>query len=561
MQKRSMGRRILRWAALALGVVLILAAGVFLAQSGWIDPLLGAGSAARTGAVTEANGSRGTQVGTVTTVDGAEVMTVALRPAASGVGVVSAAGNLALAQEQRVVIEVTGIVSDVLVNVGDTVAVGDLLAVLDSRSAEEAVEQALLDFASAQAAYDDELAGADASEIAAAEANLRAAQANLADVQDGASPQELAGAQASLAAAQAEYAELLAGPSDAELSQLSADLRKAEVAVAEAQTEYDAIAWRNDAGMTSQAAALQSATIDLERAQGAFLESTADPNQSQIQTALSQIQNAQQSLTDLRNQPTAAQIADAESQVASAESNLQTLVGNSVALETARVQLAQAQLNLNSAVADLAHTELRAPVSGAVLAVNLVRGQQVGSGAEAITLADTSDLELTVNVAEVDIDQITVGMPASIALDALPGQSFDGVVERVAPASDPNQSVVNYPVTIQLTDPNLGKVRSGMTAVATLTNQDAVDGLLAPRSAVQETDGRPTVTVVRDGQAFVTPVTTGEIQGEWIVVQADDLQAGDEIVGEVASFVDENSGFPFGPGGGAPRPPGAPRNR
>ncbi len=494
MQERSFWRRALRWAGIALGVVLILAAGVFLAQSGWIDGLIGAGDVTSIPGTsgqfpTGATGSAGT--------DAAASTTVALRPASSGVGVVSAAGNLALAQEQRVVVEVTGIVSNVLVNVGDTVAVGDLLAVLDSRSAEEAVEQALLNFASAQAAYNDELAGADPSEIAASEASLRAAQANLADVQDGPSAQELASAQASLAAAQAEYDELLAGPSDAELTQLSADLRKAEVAVAEAQTNYDAIAWRNDAGMTSQAAALQSATIDWERTQGAYIESTAEANQSQIQSALSNIQKAQQTLADLRAQPTAAQIADAESQLASAEANLQQIQGgaDTAALETARVQLAQAQLNLNTAVADLASTELRAPVAGTVLAVNLVRGQQVGSGVEAITLADTSDLELTVNVAEVDIDQVTVGMPAEIELDALPGQSFSGEVKRVAPASDPDQSVVNYPVTIQLTDPNLGKVRSGMTAIATLTNQTAVDGLLAPRSAVQEVDGQATVIV------------------------------------------------------------------
>lgn len=50
------------------------------------------------------------------------------------------------------------------------------------------------------------------------------------------------------------------------LTQLSAALKKAEITLAEAQRAYDQIAWRNDVGMTSEAAALQSATIDYESA-------------------------------------------------------------------------------------------------------------------------------------------------------------------------------------------------------------------------------------------------------------------------------------------------------
>jgi multidrug efflux pump subunit AcrA (membrane-fusion protein) len=98
-----------------------------------------------------------------------------------------------------------------------------------------------------------------------------------------------------------------------------------------------------------------------------------------------------------------------------------------------------------------------------------------------------------------------------------------------------------------------------MTAIATLTNLTAVSGLLAPRSAVQEVDGQATVMVMRDGQTSTVPVTTGEIQGEWSVVQSAELQEGDEVVGSVASFVDEDSGLPFGPGGGGPPGGGAMR--
>jgi RND family efflux transporter MFP subunit len=303
--------------------------------------------------------------------------------------------------------------------------------------------------------------------------------------------------------------------------------------------------------MTSQAAELQSATLDYEDALAAYEQATAPATTSDLQSAMSDIQNAQEQLDTLLAQPNAAEIADAESQVASAESSLKQLQagGDTSALETARAQLAQAQLDFDNAVADLSNTEIRAPVAGTILTLDLTRGQQVSAGTTAATMADVSNLQLTVNVAEVDIEQVQLGQPAEITLDALPGQSFEGTVTQMAPASDPEQSVVNYPVTIQLTGDNLSGVRAGMTAVATLQNQATASGWLVPRTAVQTVDGQAQVEIVRDGQTMSVPVTTGSIQGEWVVVESPRLQEGDEAVGSVTSLVIEDSEIQFGPPG------------
>jgi RND family efflux transporter MFP subunit len=549
MQKRPWLQRLLRWVGMVLGVMLLFALGYFVAQSGALDALMGRSASVPSGSQVVAQETPSS--------------TVTVRPADAAVGVVSAAGNLALANEQQVVVEVSGIVSQLHAKVGDVVETGDLLVVLDSREAERAVEQALLSMAAAQYEYDDQLDGADPTEIVAAEASLRAAQENLADVMAGPSQQEVAAAQASLAAAQATYTDLQSGPTEAELTQLATAMRKAEVAVAEAQTAYDAIAWQNSAGMTSQAAALQSATLDYEDALAAYEQATAPASAADLQSALSNIQSAQEQLDTLLNQPSAADIADAESQVASAEVNLRQLQagGDAAAVETARAQLAQAQLDLNNAVADLSATEIRAPMAGAILTLNLTRGQQVSSGTTVATMADVADLELTVNVAEVDIEQVQIGQMAEIALDALPGRTFEGTVSQIAPASDPDSSVVNYPVTIQLSDTNIGGVRSGMTAVATLRNPAAASGWLVPANAIQTANGRAEITLVRGETTRNVPVVAGAIQGEWVVVESNEIQAGDQVVGSVTTLVNEESQFRFGPGGGRPSsdgPPSAP---
>lgn len=227
-------------------------------------------------------------------------------------------------------------------------------------------------------------------------------------------------------------------------------------------------------------------------------------------------------------------------------------------LAAAQVSLAQAQLTLESAAQDLSNTELRAPMAGAVLSVDIEIGQQVSNGTSAMVLADVNHLQLTVNVAESDIQQLTVGMPAEITLDALPGKSLTGEVLRIAPSSDPAQSVVNYPVTIQLTDDDLSGVRSGMTAVATMQSASLADAWLVPVTALSEVNGVAQVTVIRSGAPQPVTVEPGSIQGEWIVVESPELQEGDQIAGSVATYVNEQNQFDMsgGPMSGGGPPPG-----
>ncbi len=168
-----------------------------------------------------------------------------------------------------------------------------------------------------------------------------------------------------------------------------------------------------------------------------------------------------------------------------------------------------------------------------------------------LLLADFTALELTVNVAEVDIPKVWLDQPAQITLDALPDQTFSGVVSRIAPTNASTEGVVNYPVTIRLDDRNLTGVRPGMTAVATLQGETLKTQWLVPTNALQEFEGTTTVEVVRNGQHSRVEVIRGASQGEWTVVQSPDLRAGDQVVGEVTSFVGQENNF----GGGGPRGP------
>ncbi len=486
-----------------------------------------------------------------------QLQTVAIQPATLVQGSVSASGQLALVDERSVPLAVSGAVQEIDVAVGDRVAAGAPLLKLDTTDLEQAVEQAQLMVESAKIALADLSEPATAADLAQAQAALIEAQQNLEDVKTGPAADEIAAARSSLAAAQASYDELLAGASQDKLIQLSADLKKKELAVQDAQRAYDQVAWRG--GASAEAVTLQSATIDYESSKAAYEEATAPATASQLQSALSSVQNARVQLNNLLNSPTEAEILTAEAQVAQAQASLDDLqtgpTGNAV--RSAEITLEKALIDLANANRDLAAATVTAPIAGVVMSLNAELGVRQTSDAVVATIADPAQLELVVNVAESDIPNVSLNQAATVEIDALPGKSFSGVVQRIAPINTSDSNSVNYPVTVRLTDSELAGVLPGMNAVATLENPAAAaNSWLVPTNALREQNGATVVMAVRNGAPAPIAVTRGTVQGEWTVVQSPELQEGDQVVGTVSSRLNEQRNNFFG--GGGP-PPGAVR--
>jgi HlyD family secretion protein len=548
----------------ALFAVALLSGGYVLAAGSpqaALDRLL-AGVPQPQGAVEDLSAAAPVTAASITAATGATagdssvtLQTTAVR-AAESLDTVSAAGNISLVEEHYVVMEVNGVVQNVSVRVGDAVAVGDPLLSLDTRPLEQAVKQAQLNLSSAQIELDKLLAEADADDIAAAQADLDSAQAALDDLLSPPGDRELAAAQSKAASAWSKYRELQAGPSEARLTQRSSELRKTEIALQEARRAYEAIAWRNDKGMTAEAAAYEKATVDYETALAAYEETNAPADASELQSALSAAQSAQQQLEDLQDGASEANIAAAKAKVVSAQTRLAQLLAGAGAndIAAAQIKIDQAQLNLEDAIDQLANAQVVAPIAGTVLSVSVEKGQRVGTGNTAVVLADTSWLELVVNVAEVDVRKVLSDQPAAVTLDAFPGRVLAGAVTTVAPSSASEGGVVNYAVTIRLTDADLSGIRAGMTAVATLQSEVQANRWLVPTVAIQETGSGEQVTVIRNGQPVLLTVTAGETQGEWTIVTATALQAGDQVVGSTASFLGNGLPEEFSGPGRAPGP-------
>ncbi len=485
--------------------------------------------------------------------------TTLIRPADTAVDSVTAAGNIELVDTTQVVAQVDGYVEEVLVEVGDVISDGDLLVALERGDLRRVVDQASINLTTAELQLENLLADASAAEVAAAEADLKSAQESLAEVQNGASAGALAAARSNAGSAWARYNDLLDGASENERIQLAAAVENAQVSMQEAQTEYDKVAWREDVGMTRQAAQLQQSTISYESALAAYEEAVAPASTADLQSALSQAQTAQQQLDDLLAGPTAVNIAAAEAQVAAAQSRLDTLVrgADETDVELAQLSIEQAKLTLLEARIDLVNAELAAPVAGTVLRVNVDESDRISAGAVAITIADLSQLQLTIDVAEVDIPKVSVGQLADVTIDAFPDTVFAGMISGIEPSSNAQEGVIDYPVTVRLIDEALTHVRPGMTAVATLRSEMADARWLVPTTAVQEYNGETVVVKTGDEQTLPVTVAVEGVQGEWTVVRSTQLQNGDEVLGATTFVSQDDDWTPFSgdgppPGGGRP---------
>ncbi|MBX3011935.1 MAG: efflux RND transporter periplasmic adaptor subunit [Caldilineaceae bacterium] len=383
----------------------------------------------------------------------------------------SGVGRVDLAEKHQVVIMVGGIVDTVTVEVGDVVKKGDVLVTLNTQELEWSVQQAEMGLESARLSLAKLNETVEATDVAQAEAAYLLAKENLTVVERGPTTEELNAAENSAASAWAAYEELKAGPTQEQLTQANASLRRAEIARQEAQRAYDKIAWMPEAGTTGEAAALQNATISYEAAKAAYDETIQPAKASSLQSTLASAQRAQDALNVLKSKPTPAELAGAKASLASAEATLAKMQKgpNENDLRQAEIGVEQALIALEKARLNLENARVVAPLAGTVLAVNVEPGVNVSGGAVVVTLADTRKLKLTVNVEQKEIRHIQVGQSAAVSVYALPDHTFTGIVDLVIPVSDTSTGLVNYPVTLRLTDESLAGLLPGMTATALFT--------------------------------------------------------------------------------------------
>ena len=136
-------------------------------------------------------------------------------------------------------------------------------------------------------------------------------------------------------------------------------------------------------------------------------------------------------------------------------------------LEAAEARIAAAEANLAAAQANLDNLELKSTIDGTIVKLDLIVGQNINPGAPVMTIADFSELFAeTDDLTEIEVVDVALGQKVSIVPDALPDLELSGTVTKIDDVSQEKRGDITYTVRVKLdeTDPRL---RWGMTVVIT----------------------------------------------------------------------------------------------
>lgn len=203
--------------------------------------------------------------------------------------------------------------------------------------------------------------------------------------------------------------------------------------------------------------------------------------------------------------------------------------------------LRAAELQMSSAEKTISHYTIDAPISGTIVDKKVKAGDKLSANDTAMqnlcTIYDMSYLEMKLNVDELKIRSLEVGQEVDITADAVPGETYKGVISSILVAGTTANGSTSYPVTVRIDD--MGELLPGMNATAKITTASVKNVLALPNAAlvrgsyVLVTKDSPSAAnaeismTAPDGYVYVK-VTTGISDDDYIEVKSG-LQEGDTI--------------------------------
>ncbi|CAN5695228.1 efflux RND transporter periplasmic adaptor subunit [soil metagenome] len=180
---------------------------------------------------------------------------------------------------------------------------------------------------------------------------------------------------------------------------------------------------------------------------------------------------------------------------------------------------------------ELSYASVKAPIAGVIAQRSIKPGNFVQINTPIFRIVDNARLEATLNVPERELATLKAGQPVKLQVDALPGRTFDGTVDRIAPVVDSGSGTFRV-ITAFVGG---GVLQPGMFGRIRIDHDQRADALVIPRAALLEGETDSAVYTVRDGKAVRVPVRLGYIDGAYAEV-LDGLKAGESVVtaGKVA---------------------------
>ena len=377
------------------------------------------------------------------------------------------AGQIVPASEIALGFQESGVLSEMLVRVGEEVQQGQVLARLQTNQTDESIASSIADaelsIISAQQALDDLYLNADAEKAE----TMQALAAYALEVKD----------------AQYQLDNYTVQMDQVDLDPIEAlDLMKEQLD--QARDAFEPYKYLSSSNSTRQK--LLDEMYDAQSDYNAAVKRLE--YEYEVETAEANLEKARADYEKLKAGPNPDDIALAEAQLASADAKL------------AQAQAAQV------------FVDLLASMDGTVLDILANVGENVGSTA-IITLADLSQPMLEVYLDEIDLDKVAVGYEVEVIFDALVDDVFSGRIVEVNPSLITVSGTQVVSALAQLDSSSLADPQTllvGLNASVDVIAGKAQDAVIVPVEALHElSPGEYAVFVVQDGEPKLRVVTVG----------------------------------------------------
>jgi len=395
------------------------------------------------------------------------------------VPVVSASGEVVPERTALLSVSAGGVVAEVLVSEGETVAAGQVLVRLEGEERLQAVlSAAQFELANAQYAlnmlYDDlDLMAAQALQT---KDSAERALEDLLDpeLQQALALEAIADTKKAVESAERRNTNVSSAADQADIDAANAQVVLARDVLDKAEDDFkpyeskpeDNLARANFQARLAAAQQVYDAAVrKLNALQGTGSEADIAVAEADLATARAQVSAAEREWERIKEGPNQADVALLEAQIAKAQRDYETYKDgpdpDDVAVVEARIDNAEAQLAAaEAALSDLA---LAAPFDGMVSELHINPSEWVAPGQPVLLLADLGHLRVeTTDLGEIDVAQIEIDDTVIVSFDALPDAVVEGTITRIAPKASAG-SGVNYTVIIELSQVP-AQLRWGMTA-------------------------------------------------------------------------------------------------
>lgn len=354
-------------------------------------------------------------------------------------------GNIEVTESQ-LSFRMAGLLQKRLVNEGDTVKAGEMLAQLDSREQLLLVSQAKAKLAQAKAVLAELEAGSRQEEKDQAAAQVDQAKQSLLELQNGSRREDLA-----RAAAARDSAVAATESATAQLEQAKRDYER-----------YNAL-YKQDS--------ISKNVYDIYQTAHVTATNRMKEAQAKVKEAEAQLMLLQTGARDEQIARAAAALDQAEARYALVKAG-----PRKETIDQARANVLVATEVAKQADLHLSYTSLKAPMAGAVLSVTAEPGEYLNPATPVMTLGDLDHPWLRAYVNEKHLGSIKLGQRVNVRTDSYPGKIYPGTISFISNQAEFTPKTVQtheervklmYRIKVHLDNPDF-ELKPGMPADGTI---------------------------------------------------------------------------------------------